>query len=263
MITISVNDVKYKVPQSWDDITIAQQIEISEVVNRDEQFRNLHLVSTYTGIPLDLVKRMNINQFKQVLDIMKFLTVPYKPKIIKSFTHNGKEYFLADSLLAGETQDFLSIEGILKRYKDNQTKALPYVIAIVAKQNSEKLDDYDVWKRGEEFKTLPYSVANNVWFFFAQTEKALSINIKQFLGIQDKVMEASLSYSESTLKQSVGQTWLKKLLKATLLLYIRFIRKSWKNFSTTIQSEPSKENWRQRFKKRILSKLKRNRKGDK
>lgn len=255
MVKIKVNDVEYSVPSSWDEVTIAQQIEISKVVDRDEQFRNLHMISTYTGVPLDLVRRMNINQFKSVVEIMTFLSKPIPNKIIKSFTHNGNEYFIADSLLRGETQDFLSVEGLLKKYKNNQTEALPYIVAIIAKKSGETLDNYDPWARGIEFMTLPYSTVHSIWFFFAQTEKVLSLNTKQFLEIQDKVLEASLSYSESIVKQSDGQGLYRKLLKTYLLWYIKSIRKSYRNFSIGIPLESSNKNLTVKSKKSRLSNL--------
>ncbi len=255
MVKITVNDVEYNVPTKWEDITVQQQIEITEVANRDETFRNLHMISTYTGIPLELVKKMNINQFKSVLNLMKFLAEPIENKVVSSFTFNGKTYQVADSLLKGETQDFLSIEGILKKYKDNQSKALPYIIAIVAKQQGETLDSFDVHKRAEEFKNLPYTVANNIWFFFAQTERVLSISTKQYLAIQDKVLEESLSYTESMLKQSDGQGLYKRLLRTSLLWYIKSIRKSWTNFLTSTQSESSTTNSNQKSKKSRLKSL--------
>jgi len=252
---IKVNEIEYTIPTSWDDITVGQQIEISEVSGRDESFRNLHLVTTYTGIPLDLVKKMNINQFKSILKLMEFLSKPIKTTVIKNFNHNGKTYQLADSLLKGETQDFLSIEGILKKFKDNQTKALPYIIAIVCKKEGETLDSFDVWDRGEEFKTLPYSIAHNIWFFFVQTERALSINIKQFLEVQDKVLEASLSYSESILKKSDGRGLFSRLVKVYLMWYIRYTRKNFKIFLIGIPYETSNKNSNPESMKSKLSNL--------
>lgn len=264
MTTIKVNNEEYNVPSSWSDVTIAQQIEIAEMVNRDDQFRNLHMISTYTGIPIELVKKMNINQFKSILNIMTFLSEPIKNEVIKSFTFDGHEYFIAPSILAGETQDFLSVEGLMNRFKDNQTKALPYIIAVIAKRKGETLDNYDPWTRGEQFKNLPYSVAHNIWFFFAQTEAILSIDIKQFLAVQDKTMEASLSYSAHTLKKLDGLPLSKRLLRAILLLYMRFISKSYRSFSTGIQStylnknlkKPSLMNRLSNLVKRVRDKFK-------
>lgn len=254
-VKILVNDVQYEIPQNWSEITIAQQIEVSMVSERDEDFRNIHLISTYTGIPMDLIRKMNINQFRSILNLMTFISNPPENKIIQSFTHNGHEYFLADSMLKGETQDFLSIEGILRKFKDNQAQALPYVIAIICKRQGETLDSFDVYQRAEEFKTLSYQVASDVWFFFAQTERILSNNIQQFLVIQDRAMEASLDYSETMLKRQVGQGLFKRLLRTILVLYVRSIRKSWKSFLTTTQSVPSSPNWIRRLVKNRLRKL--------
>jgi hypothetical protein len=254
MTSIKVNDIEYKIPTSWDDITVQQQIEISKVVERDEEFRNVHMISTYTGIDMDLIRKMNINHFKKILHIMKFLKEPIENKVIKSIIHNGEEYFIADSILAGQTQDFLSIEGLMKKYSANQVEALPYVIAVIARKNGETIDSFDIYKRAEEFRTLPYSTANNIWFFFAVIEKAYSIDTKQSLVVMDQQLELTLNYSKNLLTQLDGLTLWKKLLRVILLLYIKYIRKSWKNFLTTTQSVHSKENWKQRLMKRISKK---------
>jgi hypothetical protein len=250
-----VNGIEYNIPETWDEVTVRQQIAISEVTDRDDMFLNYYLISQYTGIDLELIKKMNINQFKQIMELMSFLNEKLEPKTITSFEFKGEKYYLMDSLLKGETQDFLSIEGIMKKYKDNPAKALPYIIGIIAKKQGESLSDYDVWKRGELFMELPYPIANDIWFFFANSEKILSNNIQQYLIIQDKVMEASLSYSESMLKQSDGQRLSMRLAKATLLYYIRFIRKDWTRFLTGIQSESSITNSKQKSKKSKLKRL--------
>lgn len=256
MTTIKINDIEYNIPRSWDDITIRQQIEISKVRDRDDDFKNLHLVSTYTGIPLEIIRRMNINQFKSIIGLMPFISQDVPHSVIKDFTFNGETYHLLDSILQGQTQDFLSIEGVLKKFKNNQVEALPYIIAIVAKKKGETLDQFDVWKRGEQFMDLPYPLAQSIWFFFAQTEKTLSINTAQFLAIQDKVLEASLSYSENTLKRLDGLPLSKRLLRTTLLYYIRSTRKDWKNFWTGTQSVHSKQSWIKRFQTSISNSLK-------
>lgn len=249
MLSIKVNGKYYNIPESWEDVTIRKQIEVTQFKRLDESFRNIHMISTYTGIPFDLVKKMNINQFNEILGLMQFLAKAPEGKIIGSFAHNNKTYYLADSLLAGETQDFLSIEGLLKRYNDNQTEALPYIIAIVAKQNGETLDNYDPMKRGEEFMDLPYSVAHDVWFFFGQTRIALQSSTEQYLMAQDRAMEASLSYSETILKRSDGQGLYRKLLRTYLLQYIKYTRKSWASFLTTTQLESSNRNLKAESKK--------------
>jgi hypothetical protein len=254
MQTVKIADTEYRVPTSWDDITIRMQIELSLVKDRDEEFKNIHLISTYTGIPMDILRRLNINDFKRLLGLMDFLNKPLENKVIEKFEFRGKEYYLADSMMKGQTQDFLSIEGIMKRYKDNQVEALPYVIAIVAKQRGETLDSFDVWKRGEEFKDLPYSIANAVWFFFAMTEKALSIDTKQYLAVQEVVVETQLNLSESILKKWDGLPLSKRLLRTILLLYIRFIRKGWRNFLTGTQSERSKQSWIKGLMKKLSRK---------
>lgn len=248
MTTIKINDIEYQIPTNWDDITLQQQIDVSIMRNRDEDFRTLFMIHTYTGIPMEILRKMNINHFKSILSLMSFLSENPKGKSIKHIDHNGNRYFLADSVLKGETQDFLSIEAVLKKYKDNQTMALPYIIAIVCKRQDETLSDYDAEQRAEEFKTLPYQTAMDVWFFFAQTERYFSQNIKAFLEVQGQVLEASLSYTESLMKKQVGLVWYKRFLRTILLLYMRYIRKDWTSFYRTYLSRISDQTLKREFK---------------
>ncbi len=256
MQVITINNEKYNIPQSWNDITLKQQIEISEFVKRDDTFKNIHMISTYTGIPMELVKKMNISQFKQILNIMEFLQTEVKPIIVKSFDYNGHTYQVADSMLKGETQDFLSIEAMLKVYKDNQTKALPYILAITCKREGETLDSFDPEVRAKDFEGLSWELANNVWFFFAKTGHLLSIDIKRFLEVQDKQMEMSLHYTENLLKQQVGQGLFKRFRRMYLRLLINYTRRSWKNFLIIIQLKSSDKNLKPKFMKRMSNWLK-------
>jgi hypothetical protein len=252
MINIIINEKEYNIPQSWNEVTLKQQIELSQIKDRDDLFKNLFMVQTYTGIPMEIVKKMNINEFKQILSNLKFLTEQPKSELIKDFKLNGNTYYVSDSLLKGETQDFLSIEAVLQKYKDNEVKALPYIIAVICKQKGESLDSYDVEKRALEFELLDYQTANNIWFFFAQTEVFFSKNIKFYLNLQDKQMTQSLNYTENIIKKSAGGGLWKKLHKAILLQYVKYISKSWKNFYHISSSETSKENSKIKFKKNQL-----------
>ncbi len=243
MTTIKVHDTEYDIPTSWYDVTVKQEIEIEQLKDRDEQFRYLHRTSVYTGIPIPILKKMNINQINAVNSLMKFLFTPIpKEETITTFEFKGHTYYLMDSIIAGETQDFLSNEGVIKHFKDNPEKALPYIIAVVAKRKGESLENYDVWKRGEEFLELPYPIAKSIWFFFAHIGTLLSIDTQRFLLLQDKVLEAQLNYSESTLKGLDGLPLYKRLLRTILLSYSRSLNKSWKTFLTSTQSEFSKQN---------------------
>lgn len=235
MKVITYKEKNYSIPTSWDEVKLEQQIELTRFSARDETFRNLHLISTMTGIDIEEVKVMNINVLKDILHCLSFLSKTPELKKITEFEFNGEKYGILDSIIEGQTQDFFSIEGLLKKYKDNQAEALPYVIAVIAKKDGETLDKYDVIKRGEQFKNLPYPIAYSIWFFFVQTERTLPKDMESYLTLQNQTMEATLNYSEVMLKQSVGQGWYRKLVKAILLLYIRFIRKSWKNFLITRQ----------------------------
>ncbi len=173
MITISVNNIDYNIPESWSDTTVKQHIDITEMKDRDESFRNVHMIHTYTGIPMELIRKMNVTDFHILINIMSFLKSPVLDKPINSFEFSGCTYYLVESMLKGETQDFLSVESVRKRFKDNEAKALPYIIAIVAKKEGESLDDYDPEKRAIDFLQLNYEIANSVWFFFCRDRKVL------------------------------------------------------------------------------------------
>ena len=148
------------------------------------------------------------------------------------FEFNGHTYYLVDSLLKGQTQDYLSIQGVLKKYVDNQALALPFICAIVAKRNGETLDSFDVKERAVEFLGLPYSIAQSIWFFFVRTANVLQIRTPQSLEIINLQVERLLKLAESSLIRSVGQGMFKRSVRTILLFYIRYINKSWKNFLT-------------------------------
>jgi hypothetical protein len=240
MEVIKVNDKKYNIPTEWNDITIGMQVMQSRFKQSDSRLYAAHFVNTYTGIPVEILKRMKVDDFKAILMKLKFLTsTKVEDNSVNFFEHKGIKYNVLSSLEKAETQDFLSIESLLQEFKDNQVEAMPYIIAILAKKPNESLDDYDVMERGREFMDLPYPMVAGIWVFFCQLGRISVINSPQFSNLQRVLIQQSLNYTENTLRKRAGLGLLKRLLKATLLLYIRYINKNLKNFLVTSPSETS------------------------
>lgn len=180
MKTIKIDDVMYSLPSSWNDITIAKQIKAIDLNKSisNENIRILALVSAYADIPLDELKSMNVNRAKRIVEAMSFLQQPI-PNIkepIKEFTFKGQTYYIAQNLMNQEFQDYVSWENILQQYKDEQHKAMNYLIAILAKRKKsngelESMDDYDVNERAKEFEELSITIAERIKVFFGMPEK--------------------------------------------------------------------------------------------
>lgn len=247
MVTAKINGKEYNIPTQWNDVTVKIQLDVLKIT-RTDNFRELLMVSAYTGIELDLLKKMSRADFEAIRSQLEFVFIDIEDSPIENFVHNGHEYSLLPSMERAQTQDFITLESLMSNYQGKEHEALPYVVAVVAKREKETLFDYDVMERGKEFYSLPYPIAHNIYLFFCAYEKAFSPDLRAYLSLQHKKMQESLNYSESILRVSVGMGLWKKFLKVILLLYVRFIRKMWKSFFSSVLSESNGATSKLQFK---------------
>ena len=181
----------YQVPESWSDVTIAQQIEAEKLAVENPNLKRLVERSAYTGIPFIKIKEASIGD-KELADLFQATSfidnepLPVEP--IHEFEHNGFKYSVLDSLLEAQAQDYISTQVIINSNKGKSAwEYIPSLIAIIAKRPDETLDSYKVEDRAKEFETLSLAVANRLYVFFCLIANAFTTNSSQTLEQQDQV----------------------------------------------------------------------------
>lgn len=244
MKTIELNGKKYSVPESWQEVTLAMQMKVSEDTDKITipELKKFAILSGYAGIPIDELKHAKLTDLTALFKAIKFINEDIPNKAIIEFDFNDKHYYCGQNLIDMQFQDFISIENIITEYSGNTYNALPTILAIMCKQKKENgilesIDDYDVLKRSIEFQNLPITIANNLSLFFSNSEILFSKTIPLFLNpkVEKALMEKKISEAENTLKELDGKGWLTRCASGILRYYLRYIRRQLRKHYTSIQ----------------------------
>jgi len=236
------------IPTSWDQITIRQQMEVERLSEENPDLKSIAFIAGYCNIPFDEVKKMNIKDVKSILERLTFFSEPLPTDPIAQFEYKGETYDVVQSLLKGEFQDYVSLQTTQDNFKSQPYKALPYVVAIMCKKYGESLSDFDVEERASHFLELPISIASRVNAFFLHSLRLFSINYHDLLKASNHQLMESMTHIIDMGKKPVGGGIFTRLLMATLRVYIRFLRRSWKSYCIGLTSKTEKQNWIQKFK---------------
>lgn len=241
MKNIKVNGNSYQIPTDWNEITLGKQLEVERLSAENPDYKILAVIAGYTGIQIDELKKLNVNEVKVIYELLGFLNTPLPNTSISEFEYKGEKYYLIPSLLKAEFQDFLSIETAMQNFKASQYKALPYIIAVVSKKKKdngyESLSDYDLEQRAKHFLELPISIANQVNVFFCLVELMSNLDYQQYLeGLNLNIVESINNTILLTNKQ-VGTGWLTRLQMKALSIYLKFIKLRWTKYYSSFKSE--------------------------
>ena len=234
--TIQLNGIKYQCPTGWEDITVADQIRVSEIAAKYTGLtKNLQLIAGYCNIPVEEIKKTNINKLGGLVQHLSFLGDPISQDPITEFKHRGHKYKIIPTLIDAEFQDFISLETVINNYNDNPYDALPMMIAILAKRDGESLDDYDIEERAKEFLDLPIDTANRVSVFFSQI--AMMSHITDTLTSSEQVSQGmkeevtrQFEELETTIQQSGGQGLRGRLQRWILRKWKKSLKSHWDSY---------------------------------
>jgi len=236
MKTIEFKDKKYQVPESWDEVTLKQQIEVSKIAKNQKHIQQIALVAGYTGIDIDVLKKTNIKELQPLFKKIEFVSSKIPDEPIERFTHNGVEYSVTPTLLRSEFQDFISLENIVKDFDEREYEALPIMIAILAKKDGESLDDFDIMERSKAFEDLSISTANRLKvFFYLLVNQSLSSS--EGYSSLNQVLQKRIKEVKGSLKKQDGKGLPTRLLRGISRKYIQYIEKAWNKYYTSLHSK--------------------------
>ena len=244
MKKIKLNGKSYSCPESWAEITLKQQMQVSadsEAIEL-EQLKKYAILSGYAGIPIQELKRAKITDLTQLFKSIEFLNKDLPSTPLTEFDFNGKHYYVGQNIIEMEFQDFISMENAIAETSGNTYNAMPTILAIMCKQKKdngvlESLDEYDVLKRAKEFEALPISIAHGLSLFFSTSEKVYSTIIQLFSNpdSQKALVMNRIDSAENTLKELDGKGWLTRLQTGILRYWLKSTRRHVdKHFTSTV-----------------------------
>ena len=231
MKKIVLNDITYLIPSSWVEITLEQQMLLSDYEQqfKDETTRKIAVISAYSTIPIDVLKRAKINDLTNVFKEMSFINKDITTETLTEFKFNDETYYVSQNLMNQEFQEYISLQNVQHQYKDNPSQALPMILAIMCKRKKENglletMDEYNVEERAEQFKKLNLVIANSIALFFSRSINVLSTLSLQFSNPKE-IVKMKMEEVENTLKQQRGQGLLTKCVNGILRISLWFIER--------------------------------------
>ena len=214
-----INDIFYNIPESWDEVSLETQIKFADIKEEDEQEKLLKTICLYCKIPtINILKEAPIRTIKRIIKTLEFLTNDIPSEPLLTFVYKDKEYSVIENIEKEEFQDWISINQAIDNNEDNKWKAVPYIIAILTKEDS--LDNIDLEELSKTFYDLPVSIANKISSFFLHS-KNLSQKIGVLFSMGKSQALKNLNEVEDTLIKQDGGEFVIKSLIGELRSYIQ------------------------------------------
>lgn len=230
MKTLELKDKTIYIPESWNDVTLKQQLTYERLYKSESDYKSLGIIAGYCDLKMDEVKRIPLNDTKYIFQHIDFISTPIQNMPVTEFEYKNEKYSVVQTLLKAETQDFVSIESLLENYKDKENLALPYIVAILAKKQNESLSDFDLELRAKHFEDLPITIANGIWFFFAATAKMYTIDFREVLASHNQSINQSISSILTTVKTRKSGGIYTRLQRAILRNYLKYLQRNWSKY---------------------------------
>ena len=169
------------VPTSWSEISLETMDKIAEISNNsiytDEQ-RETEFIKLLTGITDDEIDNMNIVDYQNILNSLKFLNQPISKVLPKdSITLNNKTYSVLLYPSRMTAAQFLDYKTIMASDMNHKTARL--IACFVVPEGSKYADDSynpdDVVNDIYKYMSIEY--AYGLTFFFESQYKAFATGI--------------------------------------------------------------------------------------
>jgi len=249
MIDFEYKNKTYKIPSKWEDITLERYQDIYNTLKHlkenDEKEMGLtdrinlkiKLISAYTGIDVSTLKSIPYSKINNVIKSLDFLTKEIPSKSISTYVLHDIEYNVLTSLENRQFQDFVSLENALTMNDNDLVTNLHLILSIMSRKSiDETLDDYDIFERANELRSLDIVTAHNIGVFFYSLEKSyrkimeLYSNPKTYI----EVLNQDLNQFSNNL---VGRGWYTKLVAGIIMKYMRYyIRQQMKSLPSIQQN---------------------------
>lgn len=255
MVIRNISGENYSIPTSWDDIKLKTYLDVAKLKDvKEEEFKELIIISHYTGIPLQTLKRMKLSDLNEIINDMSFLAKEIPEMAIEQFTISGETFHVMQSFLLEEAQDYFAVEAILQEANHDPMKALPKLLAVVCKKQGESLDDISIEKRQTFFlENLSVQQAESLKVFFYQCASLFKINSLLYSN-SDQIIQKKVQEVETTLKRLDGTGWYGTWLKKTLQRFLRYYEHVWKTSYSGTQSTSKNSNIKRTLKRYLKRK---------
>lgn len=176
------------VPTDWSDIKVKDYDAVTKLINDntlDMAEKELGLISIVTGLPVEDVKKLELESYNAIKAKTSFMTEKIKPKHpTQSFTLNGKRYRAVFDPSKMTAAEFLDYKSILEHTE--MDKRLARLLAcFIIPGNCDYGEGYEI-----------EDVVNDIWNH---------MSVQEVTGFADFFIVTFRSYVDSILEYSTRQ----------------------------------------------------------
>lgn len=146
MIEITLEKKPYKIPGSWEEVTIRQYHEMVQFPNMDP----VRLLSIFTGLDYDVINNFDCSGFiEKVLPALSWLSEPFdltKCPRKKTIALGGKTIEVIKEPKKHSVGQKLRMQKLVSKIDPNNTKVPSIMAAIVATYYCTYFDEGGIWK---------------------------------------------------------------------------------------------------------------------
>ena len=205
---------EWNVPESWDDITLGQLMELDAL---NEEVPSLtKVVSVLTGKPLDVVEQLPLQFTNSIISKMDFIREQPNVEPSPSCVIGGERYSV-NVTEEMKLLEFVAVEDILKNNKDDAAG----ILAVVCRKDGEVYDsEYEnkvFAERKEMFLDAPCTAVLPVISFFL-LRWSLSNQTSQRYSVMKEEVQNLIAENISLLRKDGGggvfsmrRSWARKL----------------------------------------------------
>jgi len=260
---IQVNKLQYEIPTSWHDLTIEDQIRVTEYSQKEKYVKTLAIMAGYSNIPMDELKKLPFHRVTKAMEAFKFLNDPIPKCEFKEFEWEGKTYKIQSDIFDMNTEDSVHCLMASENHKDNPAEAYPEILAVLYRADDEPtLASFDLDAKAKSFRKLPFVLGYNIYGFFLQSGNVLNLTSQIFSPevarqlVQEKNNELMLSMKR--LAQDGHGNWFTRLRIGLMIRYLKSIPNRLDTYFSSPASEHTIPRWKRMFIKLGWKKKKRN-----
>jgi flagellar biosynthesis/type III secretory pathway chaperone len=206
-----VNEVEYKLPESWDDITLKQFKEIRQIeyIKDDKLQYIIQLLIIVTELPAAILINLKGNQLEEIVKSLSFINIEELPSnITRTFTIGNDIYTLKEfnDLTLGET---ISLNVLSSDIENN----ISSILAILYQKNDE---EFNSKTHASIAKDIEENISiSQLWqavVFFCNIVKTLEQRMLDYMAPKKVTMMTRLWHS---ITNGVTTRWRSGWLKGT------------------------------------------------
>lgn len=176
----------YNFPENWDEVTVEKFCNVYK--NNYETYTEFEssiiLLSSLSGIERDVIEMMDVNDFKNLLDKLKFIKEEVVKTEVESIKIDGDEYYLHSDFNKFTTGEIITIEMILKSADNNLFSVMSELLCVFLRKKNDngKLEKFktSMLERKKMFNQVSVSQVYHIFNFFLAGSDLFNNNTKDY-----------------------------------------------------------------------------------